>query len=66
MSIDLPHVEYAKDKKYSKKDMDECIAANAEIEKRFIEKMRQKGIDESKMEQISLSDLMNTSNNEQQ
>lgn len=60
MVSDLPHVEYGdkKKKKYSKKDMDECIAANAEIERKFKEKMAQKGIS-SDMEQISLTDLIN-------
>lgn len=63
MVSDLPHVEYksANSKKYSKKDMDECIAANAEIEKRFMEKMKENGISQ-KLEEISLTDLMNGKN----
>ena len=62
MVSDLPHVEYAKkkEKKLTKKDYDDAVAANLEI-------MKRNGIApepavEGEYKQISLTDLINRNN----
>ena len=61
MIIDLPRVDYGKKKKtvngtnYSKKAMDECIEANARIEREYMAKMAKK--------EVNLTDLINNSSN---
>ena len=55
MSCDLPHVEYKKEKKqgYNQKDYDDCVAANKEIERKFLEKQAaEKGVE------INLTELI--------
>ena len=51
MISDLPHVDYKKRKKegYSQKDYDDCVRANAEIERRYLEGKRGEQIDLTKL-----------------
>ena len=51
MISDLPHVEYKKKKKsgYTQSDYDQCVAYNAELERKFLEKQKGEQIDLTKL-----------------
>lgn len=55
MIQDLPHVEYNKKRKtgYSQQEYDECVAANLEIERKYLESQKE--------ETINLTELMQNS-----
>lgn len=63
MSIDLPHVEYAKDKnrKPTKADYDEAMKATMELREKYKNNPEAANIGNN-YEQIDLSDLMKNSN----
>jgi len=55
MIQDLPHVEYKKKRKtgYSQQEYDKCVAANLEIERKYLESQKD--------QEINLTELMQNS-----
>jgi len=51
MISDLPHIDYKKAKKkgYNQKDYDQCVAYNAELERRYMEGKKGEQIDLTKL-----------------